>query len=129
MTLRKLDELAQLDGVALLSVQIGPGQAEIGRYFGRAPLINLGAEIQDFSDTMAIFDCIDRLVAVDTGVAHLAGAVGKPVSILVPFAPDWRWLLDRTDTPWYPTVTLHRQDAPGKWDAAIASMLAAVKAE
>jgi len=129
MSLSRLEALAKLDGVALLSVQMGPGQAEIGRYFGRAPLINLGAEIQDFTDTMAIFECIDRLVAVDTGVAHLAGAMGKPVSILVPFAPDWRWLLDRTDTPWYPTVTLHRQDGPGKWDTAIASMLATVKAE
>ena len=129
MSLQRLGDLAKLDGVALLSVQMGPGQAEIGRYFGRAPLINLGAEIENFADTMAIFECIDRLVAVDTGVAHLAGAMGKPVSILVPFAPDWRWLLGRTDTPWYPTVTLHRQDAPGQWDGAIAKMLETVRAE
>jgi len=129
MSLQKLGDLAKLDGVALLSVQMGPGQAEIGRYFGRAPLINLGAEIEDFTDTMAIFECIDRLVAVDTGVAHLAGAMGKPVSILMPYAPDWRWLLDRTDTPWYPTVTLHRQDAPGQWDGAIGKMLETVRAE
>jgi ADP-heptose:LPS heptosyltransferase len=129
MTLRKLEALAQLDGVALVSLQMGPAQAEIGRYFGRAPLINLGAEIQDFTDTMAILDGIDRLVAVDTGVAHLAGAMGRPVSILVPYAPDWRWLLDRADTPWYPTVTLHRQDAPGQWDGAIQKMIKTVKAE
>ena len=103
--------------------------AEIGRYFGKAPLINLGAEIQDFSDTMAILAVVDRLIAVDTGVAHLAGAMGRPVSILVPYAPDWRWLLERSDTPWYPTITLHRQDAPGHWDSAIAKMLATVTAE
>jgi hypothetical protein len=129
MSLSQLGGLAQLDGVALLSLQMGPSQAEIGRYFGKAPLINLGAEIQDFSDTMAILSVIDRLVAVDTGVAHLAGAMGRPVSILVPFAPDWRWLMKRSDTPWYPTITLHRQDAPGQWDGAIAKMLATVKAE
>ena len=129
MTLRKLEALAQLDGVALVSLQMGPAQAEIGRYFGRAPLINLGAEIGEVTDTMAILDGIDRLVAVDTGVAHLAGAMGRPVSILVPYAPDWRWLLDRADTPWYPTVTLHRQDAPGQWDGAIAKMMRTVRAE
>ena len=129
MSLAQLSDLAALDGVALLSLQMGPGQAEIGRYFGRAPLINLGAEIADFADTMAILTQIDRLVAVDTGVAHLAGAMGRPVSILTPFAPDWRWLLNRSDTPWYPTVTLHRQDAPGHWNSAIAKMIETVTAE
>ncbi|HLZ65488.1 MAG TPA: glycosyltransferase, partial [Aliidongia sp.] len=126
MTLAKLGALAKLDGVALVSLQMGPAQAEIGRYFGRAPLTNLGAEIGDFTDTMAILDGIDRLVAVDTGVAHLAGAMGRPVSILVPYAPDWRWLLGCSDTPWYPTVSLHRQDAPGQWDGAIAKMIRTV---
>jgi Flp pilus assembly protein TadD len=129
MTLGTLAPLAALDKVALLSLQMGPAQAEIGRYFGRSPLINLGAEIEDFTDTMAILANLDRLVAVDTGVAHLAGAMGKPVSILTPYAPDWRWLLDRTDTPWYPTVTLHRQDRPGQWHAAIAKMIDTVKSE
>lgn len=128
-TLARLAALASLDGVALVSLQMGPAQAEIGRYFGTAPLVNLGAEIQDFTDTMAILDGLDRLVAVDTGVAHLAGAMGRPVSILLPFAPDWRWLLERSDTPWYPTVTLHRQDAPGHWDSAIEKMIETVKAE
>ena len=127
MSLAKLDALTRLDGIALISLQIGPAQAEIGRYYGAAPLINLGAEIEDFTDTMAILDGIDRLVAVDTGVAHLAGSMGKPVSILLPFAPDWRWLTARTDSPWYPTVTLHRQDAPSQWDGAIAKMIETVK--
>jgi hypothetical protein len=126
MRLDKLGALARLDGVALISVQMGPAQAEIGRYFGPAPLVNLGAEIEDFTDTMAILDGLDRLVAVDTSVAHLAGAMGRPVSILLPYAPDWRWLCDRTDTPWYPSVTLHRQDRPGDWAGAVAKMVATV---
>jgi hypothetical protein len=129
MTLRQLAPLAALDRVALLSLQLGPAQTEIGRYFGRAPLINLGAEIQDFTDTIAILSVLDRLVTVDTGVAHLAGAMGRPTSILLPYAPDWRWLLDRTDTPWYPTVTLHRQDRPGQWDGAVEKMIKTVETE
>ena len=123
IALQKLGALAAVEGIALLSVQMGPGRDQIGRHFGRAPLIDLGGEIRDFTDTMGILAHVDRLVTVDTGVAHLAGSMGKPVSILLPFAPDWRWLRDRTDTPWYPTVTLHRQDAPGDWDSAIAKLL------
>jgi Tfp pilus assembly protein PilF len=123
MKLQRLGALAKRDKTALLSLQMGPAQAEIARYFGRAPLFNLGAEIADFTDTMAIIAAIDRLVAVDTSVAHLAGAMGRPVSILLPYAPDWRWLMKRSDTPWYPTVTLCRQTAPGDWESAVASML------
>jgi ADP-heptose:LPS heptosyltransferase len=123
MPLARLDALARLPETALVSLQKGPAQAEIGRYFGPAPLLNLGAGIADFTDTMAILASVDRLVAVDTSVAHLAGAMGRPASILLPYAPDWRWLMKRSDTPWYPTVTLCRQIAPGDWDSAVAAML------
>jgi Tfp pilus assembly protein PilF len=128
MTLQKLGPLTRLENTVFVSLQKGDGQNQIGSYFGTAPLINFGAEIEDFTDTMGILDHLDRLVAVDTGVAHLAGAMGRPVSILVPFAPDWRWLRDRSDTPWYPTVTLHRQDRPGDWDSAIAKALDLIRA-
>ena len=77
---------------------------------------------------MAILDNLDLLVTVDTSVAHLAGAMGRPVWIMLPRAPDWRWLLDRADTPWYPTVRLFRQTTPRRWDdvaQAIAAELAA----
>lgn len=123
MKLSALDALARQDGVALISLQKGPAQAEIGRYFGPAPLFNLGAEIESFEDTMAILSLVERLVTVDTSVAHLAGAMGRPVSILLPFAPDWRWLMQRSDTPWYPNAKLCRQTAPGDWDSAVAAML------
>jgi hypothetical protein len=123
MKLRALDELARQDKVALISLQKGPSQSEIGRYFGLAPLFNLGAEINDFGDTMAVLALIERLVTVDTSVAHLAGAMGLPVSVLLPFASDWRWLIGRSDTPWYPSMTLCRQTAPGDWDSAVAAML------
>ena len=119
-TLQTLAPLMALDGVAFVALKMeGGALAQIGRYLGQAPLINLGAEIADFTDTMAIIDGLDQVITVDTSVAHLAGAMGKPVSVLLSYASDWRWLMDRTDTPWYPTLTLCRQKAPGDWHSAI----------
>jgi hypothetical protein len=118
-SLRSMEPLTALDNVAYISLQKGAAQSEIGRYFGAAPLINLGAEIRDFTDTMAILAGLDRVVAVDTGVVHLAGAMGIPTSVLLPYAPDWRWLLGRSDSPWYPGMILHRQTKPGDWAGAV----------
>jgi ADP-heptose:LPS heptosyltransferase len=71
--------------------------------------------LQDFSDTAALCDCLDLVLSVDTSVAHLAGALGRPTWILLPWYPDWRWQLDRDDSPWYPSVRLYRQTTPGDW--------------
>ena len=76
-----------------------------------------GDELHDFSDTAALCENMDLVISVDTSVAHLCGALGKETYILLPFSPDWRWLLDRDDTPWYPTVRLLRQKELGKWDS------------
>ena len=119
--------LASVSGVALLALQKGPKTDQAGAYYGRAPLINIGAEIEDYDDTMAILDNLDLLVTVDTSVAHLAGAMARPVWIMLPRAPDWRWLLDRAETPWYPTLRLFRQTTVRRWDdvaQAIAAELA-----
>jgi len=129
MTLKDLAPLTEVERTVFFSLQMGPGQAQTGGYYGRAPLINLGPEIGDFSDTMAILSLLDRLVTVDTSVAHLAGAMGRPASILTPFAPDWRWLQDRTDSPWYPSVELLRQAAPGDWSAPIAMAAARLRSD
>jgi tetratricopeptide (TPR) repeat protein len=111
--------LAALDGIALVSLQKGPEQTAIASYFNSAPLLNLGAAIADFVDTMAIIEALDLVVTVDTAVAHLAGAMGRPVWILLPYAPDWRWLLDRDNSPWYPTARLFRQPSAGDWGDAL----------
>jgi hypothetical protein len=83
---------------------------------------SIGDELEDFSDTAAVLALCDLVVTVDTAAAHLAGAMGRPVWVLVPYVPDWRWTRDGETTPWYPTARLFRQTSPGNWDGAIARM-------
>ena len=77
-------------------------------------------------DTAAIMKNLDLIITVDTAPAHLAGALGVPVWVALPFAPDWRWLLEREDSPWYPTMRLFRQKKPGDWDEVFARLMDAV---
>lgn len=80
---------------------------------------HFGSELEDFTDTAALCELMDLVISVDTSVAHLAGAMGRPLWILLPYAPDWRWLLDREDSPWYSRARLYRQTEPGNWAAVI----------
>ena len=114
IALERLATVLSVPGIDFVSVQkdVSEAQAELLRAHG---VRQLGQEFQDFSDTAAVVALLDLVVAVDTSVAHLAGAMGKAVALLIPFAPDWRWLLDRTDSPWYPTMRIFRQDAVGDW--------------
>lgn len=89
-------------------------------------IAHFGGQIKDFSDTAALVEHMDLVIAVDTSVAHLAGAMGKPVWILLPFNPDWRWLLGRDDSPWYPTARLFRQPSMGDWASVIAAVAKAL---
>jgi ADP-heptose:LPS heptosyltransferase len=92
----------------------------------RGDLIHFGDELKDFSDTAALVANMDLVVSIDTSVAHLAGAMAKRVWVLLPFIPDWRWLLDRDDSPWYPTARLFRQDETRGWDNVMARVRAAL---
>jgi tetratricopeptide (TPR) repeat protein len=115
---RMLPLLAQ-SGVQFFSLQtdLREGDAEILR--SRPDLTRLGGEIETFADTAAIISLLDLVISSDTSVVHLAGALGKPVWILLQRVPDWRWLLDREDSPWYPTARLFRQTELGDWSGVI----------
>ncbi|MBY0509068.1 MAG: tetratricopeptide repeat protein [Rhodospirillaceae bacterium] len=77
---------------------------------------HFGDELKDFSDTAALCELVDVVITIDTSIAHLAGALGRPVWVVLPYNADWRWLLERDDSPWYPSARLFRQSAPGDWD-------------
>jgi hypothetical protein len=119
IALSALAPLASLHGAGFFSIQKGERAAE-----GRACpwLIDLTAGISDFSDTAALIENLDLVIAVDTAVAHLAGAVARPVWTLVPRVGDWRWLSEREDSPWYPTMRLFRQREAG-WDRVIQELV------
>jgi ADP-heptose:LPS heptosyltransferase len=87
---------------------------------GLPNLVHLSDGFRDFADTAAVISLLDVVVSVDTAVAHLAGALGKPVVILLPYAADFRWMRNRGDSPWYPTAELFRQPAFGDWESVIA---------
>lgn len=113
--------------VSLVSVQREVRDADAATLRERSDVLHFGDELTSFADTAALISALDLVVSVDTGVAHLAGALAKPVWVLLPFIPDWRWLLDRDDSPWYPTVRLFRQDAMCAWAPVFARVRAALR--
>ena len=90
-------------------------------------LVEIAADLQDFADTAAVIANLDLVVTVDTAVAHLTGALGRPGFVLLPFVPDWRWLLGREDTPWYPSIRLFRQAAAGDWSGVLERVASALR--
>jgi len=117
----RLDELARLaalPGVKLISLQKGAGVDQLANLSWAASIHTLGADYDagDFLDTAAVVMALDLVIGVDTSVVHLAGALGRPAWVALPWVPDWRWLEAREDSPWYPTVRLFRQNKPGDWD-------------
>ncbi|MBP2301870.1 tetratricopeptide repeat-containing sulfotransferase family protein [Azospirillum picis] len=119
LSLATLAPLA-VPGATFLALQKGPKAAEAQQPPAGMSLVALDGEIKDFDDTAAILALADLLVTVDSSPAHLAGALGRPAWVLLPFIPDWRWLMDREDTPWYPSLRLFRQAARGRWDEPLA---------
>ena len=119
ISLDLLAPLARAPGVVFYSLQIGTAAAQAARPPESMRLIDLAARIKDFSDTAAIVAGLDLVITIDTSVAHLAGAMGVPVWVLVAHAPDWRYHLARSDNPWYPTMRLFRQERDGDWSGAI----------
>lgn len=119
--------LKQLEGIAFYSLQKGPHAGHAKNPPEGIRLTDYTDELHDFSETAALIANLDLVISVDTAVAHLAGAMGKPVWTLLPFVPDWRWLLDRKDSPWYPTMKLFRQPALGEWKSVISIIVEQLK--
>jgi len=107
--------LTDIPGTSWFSLQVGEASADLAKAGSPAWIADLGARFGDLQDTAEAMRELDLILTVDTAVAHLAGALAKPVWVALPFAPDWRWLTRRSDSPWYPTMRLYRQDKPGHW--------------
>jgi tetratricopeptide (TPR) repeat protein len=118
-SLAAFSPLADLDGVSLYSLQVGPAGDDAMSPPGGMRLTDHTARLEDLSDTAAMIANLDLVISIDTAVAHLAGALGKPTWLLLAFVPDWRWLIGREDSPWYPTMRLFRQERPGDWSGVI----------
>jgi hypothetical protein len=122
--------LAQERGVRLISLQKGLGAEQLRQVAGQFPVLDLGSRLDEagaFLDTAAALKSLDLVVACDTALGHLAGALAVPVWLALPYVPDWRWLLRRDDSPWYPTVRLFRQHRLGDWQGVFERMAAEVR--
>ncbi len=117
--LKQFAPLASVTTTAFYSLQKGEPAAEASDPPPGMQLVDWTAELNDFADTAALIQNLDLLITVDTAVAHLAGAMGKQVWLLIPFVPDWRWMLERFDSPWYPTMRLFRQKSVGDWEEVL----------
>lgn len=118
-TLESFQPLLDVANVGFYSLQKGVPALEITDLHLTDRLYNLDDQLKSFADTAAAIEQLDLVITVDTSVAHLAGAMGKPVWLLLPHVADWRWMLNRSDTPWYPTMYLFRQAKPGDWAGLI----------
>ncbi len=121
VAIERLLPLLEVPGIRWFSLQVGEHAGDLAR-LPIGMVADLSGELGDFSDTAAVIANLDLVIAVDTAIVHLAGALGRPVWAMMTFAPDWRWLLDREDSPWYPSLRLFRQATLGDWDSVLVRM-------
>ena len=122
LRLETLLPLLDLPGITFVSLQHAMREEDAGVLRSCPDIIRIGEEFNDFADTAAAIDGMDAVVSADTAVAHLAGAMGKPLFLLLPFAADFRWLRERPDSPWYPTAQLYRQPKFGDWTSVVETL-------
>jgi len=119
LKLAQIEPILTTADVFFISLNPGIGESERAAFAGRSNVLHLGSELRDFADTAAVVAELDLIITSDTSMAHLAGAMGRPVWIMLGFAPDWRFAHDREQSSWYPTARLFRQSAPGDWAGVI----------
>jgi len=117
--LKVLQPLWEINGVTWYSLQMELDGERENHTEAELELTDMTKEIDDFADTAALIDNLDLVITIDTAVAHLSGGLGKLTYVMVPFAPDWRWMLGRSDSPWYPTMRIFRQKRPNDWDEVV----------
>jgi hypothetical protein len=127
ITLGHFAPLTAIPGINLVSLQKGDPASQARTPPSGMELLDVTDELDDFADTASLVAALDLVITVDTAVAHLAGALGRPVWILNRFDACWRWLPGREDSPWYPTARLFRQPTPGDWDGVIANVCSALR--
>jgi tetratricopeptide (TPR) repeat protein len=127
MKLENFAPLADCADIDFFSLQLGPGSTESRQPPAGLRLIDETAHVEDFADTAGLIEQLDLIVAVDTSTAHVAAAMGKPVWVLLPYVAEWRWMIGRADTPWYPTMRLFRQPKLHDWDGAVRAVREALK--
>jgi tetratricopeptide (TPR) repeat protein len=115
-------KLLELRGLSWFGLQVGAGRRALDSHAMPDNFTDLGRDLRDFADTAAVMEELDLVITSCTATAHLAGALGRPTWVMLPAAPDWRWLLERADSPWYPTMRLFRQAAAGDWSAVVARL-------
>jgi tetratricopeptide (TPR) repeat protein len=115
----RLAELSRVAGVRFYSLQVGERAQDLA-LLPAGQVLDLSRELANFAETAAALANLDLVISVDTALVHLAGALGRPCWVMLPFSPDWRWLTERADSPWYPSLRLYRQTGPGGWDEVIA---------
>jgi tetratricopeptide (TPR) repeat protein len=121
-----LEPLSRIPGIRLFSLQAGPSRSELLRTDWENPIVDLDQGTSSFEECALMISAMDLIITVDTGPAHLAGALGIPVFLMLPYAPEWRWMVDGSDSPWYPTMRLFRQESPGDWDTVVSRVAAAL---
>lgn len=127
ISLSCLKPFSYIPGVRLFSLQAGSSRSEILENSWEDPIIDLDENSDSFEACASRMDAMDLIVAIDTGPAHLAGALGIPVFLMLPYAPEWRWMVGRSDSPWYPTMRLFRQESPGDWSSVVSKVASAIR--
>ena len=113
----------EVAGISIYGLQSDPAPGEMELLASCSNFAgNLGPRLRDFADTAAVMEQLDLIISIDTAAAHLAGALGRKTWLLLPYTPDWRWFLERQDSPWYPTMTLFRQPRPGDWQTPLTAI-------